>query len=182
MPIKLIHTKEKIEQKKSKNNINFNIEDSFNKTYCICSKIIESCFYLLNNFNLEKILQINDNEEINEEYERMIKINQIFSIIFGKKYSIIDAITKATDILNKIQTLSGRLNINLINENEEKQNEEIIVDEDIEFLMQAIEDYGREALKNDIRESIKQTSQDERNVNEEQSSFIDTYKVSNEKE
>lgn len=151
MQIKIIKKQDTIENKSDDNNeISICYGQIIKKTLEMCQKIINLSNNIMNNINIEKT----DIEDIDfdEQYNKISKSMDAFKLIFGKKYTIIEVITKTTTLINNLQKIANQVGINLSNNEENNQDIEMWDEQDVEIMKQIVDDIGTEQLKKDIEE------------------------------
>ena len=158
MPVKIIHHTEddNNDNVSQEQKLNLNIENCLQQMFNICQKVVNYSQKLLDNCDIENLLQIIDNNgELELHIERIKQLTDLFSIIFGKKFSIIESLTKTTAIMQKIQVLAEKFGVELIQQ-QENDNVETFSEEDIEVLKQLVEDFGIEQIKQDMEDCNKE--------------------------
>lgn len=150
MPLKIIHRTENNVKKTQKIELTSNIEETIQKMFYLCNKIIDICQNIIKEVNFTKILQLSDFDEDYEVMrEKSDKIMDLFSSIFGKKIAIIEAIAKTTVIMQKIHILANSFDVKLINLDEGE--DEVLTDEDVEMMVQMVRDFGGDKIKEDAK-------------------------------
>jgi len=177
MPVKIIHHQEAnvIEKKQT----DLNIEECLQNMFNVCEKTINFAYHILDSFDFNEMLDENDMSTLDEKYKKIKKIMEMFSMIFGKKLSVLEILTKTTAIMQKIQGLAEKFNIEIIHQNNQGEKEEYMSDEDVDMMMQIVQDFGIEQVKEDIKEynenlRLKQEKQDE--INDKMLDVYDVYK------
>ena len=164
MPLKIIHHREnkEIVEKNNKNNFNYDIEETLKKMYSLCDKIINFSHLILEKIDFDKSIANKDLETMENKIEEIQNYIKTFEIIFGKKLSIIEAVSKATSLIQKIQIIAEKFNISLIEDNcDENENIEYLTDDDIDMMVQMVKDFGEDNLRQDA-ESCKIEIEEER--------------------
>ena len=103
----------------------------------------------------------------------------IFSMVFGKKLSVLEILTKTTAIMQKIQTLAEKFSIELIPQQNNNEKEEYMTDDDIDMMMQIVEDFGIEKVKEDIKEYNQNLKEQQEQEDKQNAKPMDVYDVYN---
>lgn len=180
MPLKIIKKIENAETNINKNNINLNIEETIKKMFFLCCKIIDSGSIILKNIDFNKLINQFNDEEYNIEYEKISKIINFFALIFGKKYTIIEALLKTTNIIKDLNALSIKLGIKLINNNTNDNTfNQLWSDEEIEAISNIMKDFNLEEIKKTaqkIRQEVKE-NEIKKNIENKKEQNIKCYEI-----
>ncbi len=177
MPLKIIHRTENNAEKTPKIELNSNIEETIQKMFYLCKKIIDICQNIIKETDFQNILQSENFEEFEIMHERVDKIMSLFSLVFGKKIAIIDAIVKTTAIMQKIRVLSDSFEVKLINT--EENDSEVLTDEDVEMMVQMVKDFGEDKIKEDARKCKNYLNNQKHIKNITQNQQTDVYEIYN---
>lgn len=178
MPLKIIHHKEDNNQEQQ-NTTTLNIEECLQNMFNVCENTINFAYHILDNFDFNAIIDIEDMEILEEKYKKIKKIMDIFSMVFGKKLSVLEILTKTTAIMQKIQTLAEKFSIELIPQQNNNEKEEYMTDDDIDMMMQIVEDFGIEKVKEDIKEYNQNLKEQQEQEDMQNSKPMDVYDVYN---
>ena len=184
MTLKIVHHREN-NDKHPTVGITLNSTDVVQKSFMICEKIINISYKILQQINIDTLfMQDQHSQNIHAsdtlEDKNITQIKQtmdIFTLIFGKKVSLLEAITKTTNILQKIAILSKSLNVQLSNDEQINSNIEILNDEDIDMMVQLVKDFGEEQIRKDAAEHRETIKLQQYSENNENTSSIDVYDV-----
>lgn len=178
MTLKIIHHQEEQSiENKNDNNLNLDIKESLTKMFILCNKIINLSYTILEQVDFNKL----DENDFDEKYQKLSKYIDIFTIIVGKKISIIEATSKAMSIIQKIQSLAEKFNICLIKEDEEDKNIECLTDDDIDMMVQLVKDFGEKQIRDDAKEVNKEIQKQNEIKSQEEKKQIDIYDIYHEK-
>ena len=133
MPVKIVNTNEKpTAEQELKKTLVFDVELLLRRTACLCNKILEEVENTIDNINF-------DQEASNAEIRK-------HQTLFGRSDSAIDATIKITKIVEKIDLIAKKYQINIIEQYDPNATQEIS-DEDIMILEQIVKDKGIEGVK-----------------------------------
>ncbi|MEN9782513.1 MAG: hypothetical protein RL208_663 [Pseudomonadota bacterium] len=133
MPVKIVHTNQKpTAEQELKKTLVFDVELLLRRTACLCNKLLEEVENTIDNVNCE---QEASNQEIRKH-----------QTLFGRSDSAIDATIKITKIVEKIDTIAKKYQINIIEQYDPNATQEIS-DEDLMILEQIVKDRGMEGFK-----------------------------------
>ena len=182
MTLKIIHHREKKENKEAiKENIQIDVRQNLLKMFAFCEKIINLSSLILDKINTESLLlnaicEQNEDKNINSIADEIESLLKIFYIVVGKKVSLLDAVSKATVIMNKICKMADEFGVSLDDEEDENENEEVLTDEDIDVMVQLVKDFGEEQIREDARECRENMAKNLEDQNNEPQ-YIDVYDV-----
>ena len=150
MPLKIVHHTESMPEKQQKG-LDLDVEDVLQKMFYLCSKVVEFSQGILNGIDFEAMLRIDDDEEFQLRYNRIIRTMNIFTLIFGKRIAIMDAVSKATVVMQKLQILADKFGVQIVATQEDIEDE-VLDDDDIEMMVQMVKDFGADKIREDARE------------------------------
>ena len=150
MPLKIIHHTETMPEKQQKG-LDLDVEDVLQKMFYLCSKVVEFSQGILNGIDFEEMLRIEDEEEFQLQYNRIIRTMNIFALIFGKRIAIMDAVAKATNVMQKLQVLADKFGVQIVATPEDIEDE-VLDDDDIEMMVQMVKDFGVDKIREDVAE------------------------------
>ena len=150
MPLKIIHHTENIPETQQKG-LDLDVEDVLQKMFYLCSKVVEFSQGILNGIDFEEMLRIDDDEEFQLRYNRIIRTMNIFALIFGKRIAIMDAVSKATVVMQKLQILADKFGVQIVATQEDIEDE-VLDDDDIEMMVQMVKDFGIDKIREDAAE------------------------------
>ena len=150
MPLKIIHHTETMPEKQQKG-LDLDVEDVLQKMFYLCSKVVEFSQGILNGIDFEEMLRIEDEEEFQLQYNRIIRTMNIFALIFGKRIAIMDAVAKATNVMQKLQVLADKFGVQIVAMPEDIEDE-VLDDDDIEMMVQMVKDFGADKIREDVAE------------------------------
>ena len=81
--------------------------------------------------------------------------------------------------MQKIQTLAEKFSIELIPQQNNNEKEEYMTDDDIDMMMQIVEDFGIEKVKEDIKEYNQNLKEQQEQEDIQNSKPLDVYDVYN---
>jgi hypothetical protein len=177
MTVKIV--KKKTEYKNndcSENNvIKIDIKDVLQKMFNICIRVIEIEQLAVDDISEKRIKEIAyfSQDKYDEEVLKLERFINLYSLIFGKKYTFLEVLDKILSILNKIKNLSSEFNIILeTGNNTDTCKQQNIVqefnDEDIAILEALVADFGIQDIKDTIARHIdnlkKNENQDDASV------------------
>ena len=179
MTLKIVHHKEQVQTTK-KDQISLNIEKNLKTMFLICEKIVNFAYLISEQINYNSNVDINT-ENINEhgisQTANIENLLAIFSILVGKKLSLIDAVAKATAIMQKISKLANDFGVSLKEEEQQDPNTELLTDEDIDIMVQMVKDFGEQQIREDSRECREKFAEQEieRQSNNQDIDVYDVY-------
>ena len=150
MPLKIVHHTENMPEKQQKG-LDLDVEDVLQKMFYLCSKVVEFSQGILNGIDFEEMLRIEDEEEFQLQYNRIIRTMNIFALIFGKRIAIMDAVAKATNVMQKLQVLADKFGVQIVATPEDIEDE-VLDDDDIEMMVQMVKDFGADKIREDVAE------------------------------
>lgn len=123
--------------------IDVNIELMLQKIFYLCNKVIDSGQMIVEKIDFINLFNEEDGERFEYELDRIQKIIDVFAIVFGKKFSVLEAIMKATAMIEKIKKIADNFGVNLITNND-KNTERLSywTDDDIKMFRQMVRDFG----------------------------------------
>lgn len=135
----------KIKQEKADEHrkIDVNIELMLQKMFYLCNKIIDSGQLIVEKIDFINLFNEEDEEKFEIELAKIQKIINVFTIVFGKKFSVLEAIMKATAMIEKIKKIADNFGVSLITD-EDKNTERLSywTDDDIKMFRQMVRDFG----------------------------------------
>lgn len=141
-------------------------EAMLKKLFKLCNKIIDYSNDLMDLVGDFKIN--NDIEEFETKKQQIEQAMDVFCLIMGKKYGLIEAVAKATTIIQKIQTIAENLGVDLKNTQQQEVVETALDEVSIQEMALIIRDLGIESVCEKYNKRAKEyediagTYQDER--------------------
>ena len=178
MPLKIVHHTENMPVKQQKG-LDLDVEDVLQKMFYLCSKVVEFSQGILNGIDFEEMLRIEDEEEFQLQYNRVIRTMNIFALIFGKRIAIMDAVAKATNVMQKLQALADKFGVQIVS-TQEDIDDEVLDDDDIEMMVQMVKDFGADKIREDSKECREMI--DVEKENNKPNEILDVYDIYKEKQ
>lgn len=134
----------KIKQGKAEEHkqIDVDVETMLQKMFYLCNKVIDSGQLIVEKIDFINLLNEEDEEKFEQEIARIQKIIDIFAIVFGKKYSVLEAIMKATAMIEKIKKIADNFDVNLFTDDDNEEKLSYWTDDDIKMFRQMVRDFG----------------------------------------
>ena len=152
--------------------IKIDIKDVLQKMFNICIKVIEMEQLAVDDISEKRIKEIAyfSQDKYDEEVLKLERFINLYSLIFGKKYTFLEVLDKILSILNKIKNLSSEFNValdtnNNINANKQQNIIQEFNDEDIAILEALVADFGIQDIKDTIAKHIDDLKKNENQDN-----------------
>lgn len=119
MAITIIHKKQNNKNEQEKNKIEeqqqyrVDTELMLRKLFKLCDKIIDYSNDLMDAVNQQRFIKKDDFETFETKKQKIEQTMEIFCLIMGQKYGLLEAVAKATAIIQKIQKIAESLGIDL---------------------------------------------------------------------
>ena len=126
MAITIIRKQSQTDKDKNKNEelqkYRVDTEMMLRKLFKLCDKIIDYSNDLMDSVNQQRFIKKDDFETFETKKQKIEQTMEIFCLIMGKKYGLLEAVAKATAIIQKIQDIAKNLGIDL-HSTEQSNNE-----------------------------------------------------------
>lgn len=120
-----------------------NMEIALQKAFTICSKVIDACTYVMDHLDIKDLYEnYTDTEMFQEEMANRDRLMHVFSLICGRKVSVLQAIAYATIILNRIKATAESAGMELVPDKEEKYRVEYMSDKEALIIGEMIRNLG----------------------------------------
>ena len=187
MPLKIVHHKEQTQELK-KEKVSLNIQENLIRMFSFCKNIVDIATLILEKANFLQLVEDNtlcdvsvpDNimelrkKQIDTRQKQIEGMLEIFNLIVGKKVSLLEAVSKSTLIMQKINIIANDFGISLVQN--ECANDDVLTDEDIDIMVQMVKDFGEQQIREDAKECReKLLKKQQSNINK--SNEIDVYDV-----
>ncbi len=175
MTLKIIKHTEEVEKSDSSKTFSFNVEELLRKTFFLCSKVVDFANEVLDCTDFKSIITAPTDEIFEEKFIKLQRAMSVFSLMFGKKVSIADALTKATTTMKNLQILAQKFDVHLISD--EADADAPLSNEDVDIMVEMMKDFGAETIKQEIETYNENLKIEALKKKEEKTEKIDVYDV-----
>ncbi len=120
-----------------------NMEIALQKAFTICNKVIDACDYVMGHLDIKDLYEnYSDIEMFQEEMTNRDRLMHVFSLICGRKVSVLQAIAYATIILNRIKATAESAGMEIVPDKEEKYKVEYMSDKEALIIGEMIRNLG----------------------------------------
>ena len=157
MTLKVIHKTQKQTTKEKTDNYDYvsKNEETIKDLYQISQLIIEQSKIVMSNIDMQKMIQMDD-EELQQATQHLEKIMNIFAFVIGKKTSILEAVLEATKIVEKIQKIAKNNGIDLTKNTTEQEQINILDEKHIQEMALLMRNLGIDKVCQEYNERVKE--------------------------
>lgn len=120
-----------------------NMEVALQKAFTICNKVIDACDYVMGHLDIKDLYEnYSDIEMFQAEMTNRDRLMHVFSLICGRKVSVLQAIAYATIILNRIKATAESAGMEIVPDKEEKYKVEYMSDKEALIIGEMIRNLG----------------------------------------
>lgn len=175
MALKIVKHTEDVEKTDNFKKFSFDIEELLRKTFFLCSKVVDFSNEILNCTDFKSVLTAPTDEIFEERFLKLQRAMSVFSVMFGSKISITDALTKATATMKNLQLLAQKFDVHLISDGD--NFDAPLSNEDVDIMVEMMKDFGEATIKKEIKTYNEDLMMEELKKAEEQCEKVDVYDV-----
>ena len=125
-----------------------NIEIALQKTFTICSKVIDACDYVMDHLDIKDLYEnYTETDMFKEKMTDKDRLMHVFSLICGQKVNVLQAIAYATIILRRIKDIADSAGMEIAPDREEKYKVEYMSDREAIIIGDMIRNLGMDYVR-----------------------------------